>query len=427
MDQKNLNGGGDLRIIRNFSVKTELDNSESVVLKATNNLVCKGSAITVLLDEDGSSLGSYEAALQGKETVDRFTLESNGNRFDPHEIFSVGFSEQFPECCSVSDYLKKIGLSDAETKAALDFYDLNKISYLYCAQVPTTAARQLWLLTALKSPARVLLLRDPFAPFSGRWRESFANMFMKESQEKGRTLICTNVSFMPQAWGTNQSIRSIDVGNLAYSAAKKAKMEEEAKRQGETVVKAAVDSQVVNAPVKENTEQASDPKVKIEIPENLNFAYQATYDYIFQPLVDISQFFRRYTLVTGVFAFALVMATMGTMMVPNLGKLRAKLQTMHFDISWKDIREAMRSTPEQPKVAENSDQQESGDLHPSDEVAVDENEVIVENLGEDSSSEDYSWINNFEPVEPEVSRINSIEEDPALLISIDDKFACPIA
>lgn len=186
--------------------------------------------VSVLMDEDGGCIGNYLKLLeQGDSSQVRFEVE--GAPLAAEDILRVGFGDQFPENAGIPTYLVSIGVPQDSIKTVLEAYDLSRVSYLSCAQLPASAQRQLSLLAALRSPAPILILNDPFQPFSGRWREQFASELLENLRGTKRMMIVVNMSFVPQCWQEQPELQVIDVGKMEQEAIQRALDIQEAQKQ----------------------------------------------------------------------------------------------------------------------------------------------------------------------------------------------------
>ena len=242
---------------RGFVIRRSIKDPQTNVTIRTLN-----SGITILQDEQGATLPHIEAALLSKPTTESIFFELDGEHFDTNSVKFVGFSDEFPSETTIAAFMKGIGCSVEESEQLINDYDLSDLNYLTCAQLPATARRQLHLLAALKSDAKLIITKDPFLPFNGRWRETFAKLLL-EKTNNGTSIVIFNLSFAPQAWyGTNR-ILAIDVGKITQEAIDKS----------------------LNKDKKEDTQEAKE----------VTFAYQGVYDYLFEPLANLATFTRTYS------------------------------------------------------------------------------------------------------------------------------------
>ncbi len=186
--------------------------------------------VYVLVDEDGANIDPYLKFFSGTER-EKLSLDWNGETQPRSKWAIAGFADSFPEGSTINSFFASIGVAAGAVTDILNKYDLSRVAYLSCAQLSVTAQRQLSLIAALRQSARVLVLNDPFQPFSGRWREQFAEELLENAQQQQRCVIIVNLSFMPQCWIEKGSVTRVDVQAAAVEAINRAiGLEEEQKR-----------------------------------------------------------------------------------------------------------------------------------------------------------------------------------------------------
>ena len=325
---------------------------------------CQPGSITVLQDENGADLPAYEAFFYGKTTQERIITEFDDKPADLAHACVIGFNDSMEPTKSIQDVLFENGYTSDEIPELFSTYELDKVHYLPCAHLPQVPQRMVLLLAALRSPRPALVLKDPFMPFSGRWREHFAKILYQNALERNRVIVCTNLSFVPKTWSQSNLMQYLDVGQAAEEARARYHWEQERKERElqlerqkkaeETPVADATPKEGVSA---EKTTQPGDgPSI---LPEQLQFIYREVQDRIFAPLKEISDFFRSYGALVVVGSMAFLIATMGVVMAPNLREHRERMKSLGKDVSFATIWEAMTSPsenlpvepPESPLVA----------------------------------------------------------------------------
>jgi hypothetical protein len=317
---------------------------------------CSPGHVTVLQDENGADLPGYEAFFYGKQTKERITIEVNQSPLDTSQVLLIGFSDNLPSGVSISEYLCSHGYQQEELAKIFIDYELEKVHYLPCAHLPQVPQRIVLLLAALRSSYKAIIMKDPFMPFSGRWREEFAALVLKASQDKNQVIVCTNLSFVPQTWAKGNVMQYLDVGHAAEEARRLYKWEQEKKEREQALEKQVKKSEAVptsssntirlSATKESSTEETSD------IPETLGRFYRDFQDRFFYPLKEISNFLRSYSLMIGVSGMIFLIVSMGVVFSPNLGELQAKIRTLaaRSDLSFSDIISALRSSTTQNPI-----------------------------------------------------------------------------
>ncbi len=307
--------------------------------KAILRTSCTPGLISVLTDEAADGiLHSYQLALSGRESDNRFSFSLNGSPFNPSSQETIGSGEMLPEHMNISEFLSDSGFSSAEIPKTIEQYDLEQYSYLNCRALNATATRQLQLLRALRSQSQVLICNDPFLPFNGRWREDFARLFLEAVQSSQRIILVTNLSFMPQTWARAEGIKLIDVGKAAERARKHAEEMAAKKAQEEARLAKTMLEEVTRAATRNvaDSAQQKNPEHELEtgLPENFQFGYKVVNDFLFAPLARISNAFRTYS------GFAMPASVLGVglllafIMYPNMHGAREKMAGLERDINW---------------------------------------------------------------------------------------------
>ncbi len=311
---------------------------------------CPPAAVTVLNDENGGEMPAYLGFFNGQKSDAKIRLELGAQDFSLQSMARIGFQEKLPDDIGPRDFLLRAGFSAERVESIINEFELKKVSYLTCAQLSATAGRQLLLLLALESKAKVLVLNDPFLPFSGRWRESFAERLLKDVKEKGRIVVIFNLSFVPSCWAGKSEIKTSDLGKITDQALQKAlaaKAREAAKQTGESVKQAEKKKE-------EPAIAASNDKkenIKIPVPEFAFFAYKNTRDFIFEPLANYTRVLRKGGIAVFGIGTALVAVLLAVMMAPDLFlniKLIRELAAK-YNPSLKEVVESVK-IPEQKKL-----------------------------------------------------------------------------
>ena len=280
---------------------------------------CVGGRVSILVDEAGDSLIPYGEALSGKRAVERLTISLDGLPFTPNHHLRVGFGEKFPDGMTIKEFLLKAGCPESEMEAVIDHYDLTSYTYLTCSQLSQTQARQLVLLASRWCNSKVVVMNDPFQPFSGRWREKFAEHVLEDTRKQDRVTIIINLSFMPQCWAGKDLVANLPIGNAGRKVEKPA---EEKKVETDKLEKLAREAL-------EGKQAAYDDKrLVIKVPTILVSAWKVPQDFIFAPLASASKMVRSFAGAAALSAFALVVVLMGVVMFPSLSQYRAKLVQM---------------------------------------------------------------------------------------------------
>ncbi len=302
---------------------------------------CMPGSITVLQDENGADLPCYEAFFYGKQSQERITIEFDQKPAELSDAYLIGFNDSGSDA-SIRDFLIEHGYAENEIPELFATYELDKVHYLPCAHLPQMPQRMVMILAALRSAKPALVLKDPFMPFSGRWREHFAKLLYQRAQERHQVIVCTNLSFVPQTWNQSNLMQYLDVGHAAEEARakyrwelerKERELQERQRKSAETtVVAAAAAPEAVTKPTEQNESAA--PAEKYTLPEPLQFMYREVQDRIFAPLKEISDFFRAYSALVIVGSMAMLIAVMGIVISPNIAEYREKMKKLGKNVEF---------------------------------------------------------------------------------------------
>ncbi len=328
-----------------LSIRRNLDLPGAVVC-----VDCKPGTITIFNDENGGSLPRYSRALANQKGEERFTLELGGREYQAGEQVLVGFDNDLPEGVSITEYLASNGFGPDEIESIIDTYELRSVHYLHCAQLPETAKRQVQLLVALHTLSPVLVLNDPFMPFNGRWRESFAALLYEHIRASNRICVIINLSFAPKCWLEKKDLQTLDVGVLADKVFKKTqeiitRQEAERERTGKLSPSGGRD---LSADLAAQADRELDELTGL--PRIAWYAYRETKDFIFDPLARITRMFRTAGGAAAIAGFAFLVLVMGVVMFPYLARQRALISELagKFDVSWGDIKQAVQQSGRSP-------------------------------------------------------------------------------
>lgn len=244
------------------------------------------------------------------------------------KLHLVGFDIPLPDI-SVRDYLATFC---AAPDAIIKEFELSDVAALSCAYLPPAPSRQIALLHALSHEKSIIVLNDPFLPFNGRWRESFAGFVLEQASLGGSIVVCAHVGFIPKTWTNNPTVITKDVASLIPVPAEPKE------------VKAPQQSHdVTGTPTPRNINDLNEryyiPGVPLPIPPGAIKVFKTTKDWIFAPLATASRFLRTWSGAVITAGLAFVLVSMGVIFVPNLPQSHALLQSLskRFNYTWSDI------------------------------------------------------------------------------------------
>jgi hypothetical protein len=174
-------------------------------------LNCAAGSISVLQDDEGGLNQDYERVLLSTAQRSGEGVERDGLVLSSSEITSIGFGPVREDHPSAGSYLLSLGLHEDECEEIIKQYELESQAYLPFRLLPTTAQRQLQLIGLMRTPVTLAVLNDPFMPFSGRWRERFAELLLDYVRTTSSTIVLLNLSFLPKAWSEKPEVRFVNL------------------------------------------------------------------------------------------------------------------------------------------------------------------------------------------------------------------------
>lgn len=343
---------------------------------------CHPGSVTVLQDENGADLPSYEAFFYGKPSQERIVIEYDQKPAELTDAYLIGFNDSLSSNVSIKDYLLQNGYTESEIPEIFTTYELDKVHYLPCAHLPQMPQRMVMILAALRSTKTALVLKDPFMPFSGRWREHFAKLIYQSALERNQVIVCTNLSFVPQTWSQSNLMQYLDVGHAAEEARAKYRWEQERKerelqerqkKSTELTAGAAVAADSPPQPIDAKPAQPESPTQSPVLPESLQFVYREIQDRIFAPLKELSDFLRAYSALVIVGSMAMLIAVMGVVISPDMAAYREKMKALSksVEISYASLlgRPTPVATLQAPPLVE---PQPSTEMQQSEELGAEE-------------------------------------------------------
>lgn len=336
-------------------------------VKSRLELDCRFGTLTVLEDDTGHYSKCCVAALDySNRTVN--TIFVGSDPVNDSEIARVGLGDRLPHK-SISEVLISYGVEEQKIPDILEKFELTDWGHLTADRLPPVPARRLALLTALYSPAPVLLLNDPFQPFNGRWREQLGQYILEDVVKRKRVAICLNVGFYPKCWSSSTDVIERNLARLTEEAIEREalRLEQAAKLAAERIKQLEREAA---ASVPDNQPGAE------EIPAFL-IPYKSTMpDWLFEPMARITNLFRAWRGVLATSGLAFVVMSIGIMMYPEAirgNPIVAKLAaTLHWE--WKDvgtaIKDGMKDASDPHILGGGAEGEEKSAEEPDDEAAL---------------------------------------------------------
>jgi hypothetical protein len=333
------------------------------------NLVikCPPGKITLLQDSDTGCLLPYQNALAGLEEPG-FSLSVGSNNYNHRQHALAGFTDKLPDE-SILAYLTRSGLNQTQVEIAVRRYEFGQYKYLTCAQLSQTTSRQVSLLSACSGAKNILVMNDPFQPFSGRWREHFAELLLQEAKEKNRTIVIVNLSFMPQVWNEDNAINVINVSKShekAAQLAKERKIREERLREQKRIEAEKARQAAEKNPSRTISFETTDGQ-KAEILDPSLSTYKAGRDFLFGPIAALSRVLRFFSGPALTYSLGIFLLIGALVMFPGIRNKWKAMSDLGAQMNvTKDIKEALLSrtntnltkTPNVVRVADKDDSSE---------------------------------------------------------------------
>ncbi|MBN8548063.1 MAG: hypothetical protein J0M12_01980 [Deltaproteobacteria bacterium] len=281
---------------------------------------CRPGELTILADRDGQDLGYFEQAFRASQQLTGIRILREDASVDLTSIERLGFEDRLGVNLSIPEYLRSIGLTEMEVENVLLEFDLDRVRYLSCSQLPLPAARQLQIFELLRRDWNILFLRDPFQPLNGRWREDFARRILEEVKRRSAIAIASSVSFTPQSWH-KIGICHIDVGQACAEATARAVREREIRERNQSISTEKVST--------EKGDTAAPPSQPgVVITPTVVSTYKVVADYVFEPLASLSNLLRNNTSAMIVLALLLTTGLIASIAVPGLSERYALLRAI---------------------------------------------------------------------------------------------------
>ncbi len=308
--------------------------------------ISRGQVI-VVSDASGILPNDWQLSLIENSPSGTARIIQDGDVLSRDLLHLVGFNLPLPDL-PVREYLATFC---ADTASILNEFELSDVAELSCAYLPPAPSRQIALLHAFSQERGIIVLNDPFLPFNGRWRESFAAFIAEQASLGGAAVVCCNVGFMPKTWATLPSVKTQDVAGLLP-------LPPETRVQSPQPTSEHSSTASPPPPPPRQTNEANAayyaPGIPLPIPASAIKIYREVKDWVFEPLATASRFLRTWSGIVVTLGLSVVLGTMGVLLVPNLPEARALLVRLSekFNYGWKDL---TNSSPQSPTKAEESD------------------------------------------------------------------------
>ncbi len=301
--------------------------------------------VVVISDESGILPNDWQLSLLENSQSGTARVVQDGDIISQKLLHLVGFNLPLPDL-PVREYLTTF-CSDPDS--ILREFELSEVASLSCAYLPPAPSRQIALLNAFSQEGGVIVLNDPFLPFNGRWRESFAAFIAEQTSLGGAAVVCCNVGFAPKTWTTLPSVKTQDVaGLLPLPAEARATSSQQATEHSSTPSSNATPRQINEA-----NEAYYAPGIPLPIPASAIKVYKEVKDWIFEPLATASRFLRTWRGIVVALGLSVVLGAMGIILIPNLPEARAILVRLSekFTYQWAEVAPSVpQASVPQPSV-----------------------------------------------------------------------------
>ncbi len=202
------------------------------------SVACPPGMISVLRDDEGSLIEEYQNVVRSECSSVVGIFDPAGKPLPLSSRGLLGFDSTVEDHGSIGSFLLAGGFHEDECEKIIERYELRDQAYLPFRLLPPTAQRQMELILLMRASAlpegpKLLFLNDPFLPFSGRWREAFAELLLEHVRTTDVTAVVFHLSFKPKAWTEIREVREVEVLDIDQRAIQKhfaMKVEEESQK-----------------------------------------------------------------------------------------------------------------------------------------------------------------------------------------------------
>lgn len=178
-----------------------------------NVVTCFAGQVSVLRASSLNEVRPYQRALFGTSGPERFSISVDSAEYIPSEHTLIGFGENPPYgSLTAGEYLTQVGALEGAVGGALLALGLQDVAHTPCSALSPDQERRLRLLAATYTPARILILNEPFEPIASGWRERCADLLLSFARNQGGIVVVTHTSFRPESWIDNDAVSRIQVG-----------------------------------------------------------------------------------------------------------------------------------------------------------------------------------------------------------------------
>lgn len=267
--------------------------------------------ITVLQEfKNQGAESSVASHLMDYQKTEQLRLVLEGKELDYEDIKWSAFGSIIQSSALISSVFAGLKAAEESVEELLEFYEFESYRESVFGQLPASEKRKVELLEVFAAEKQVVVLSDPFQPFSGRWREYFAKKLLKLAKVKDLTIIVCNLSFMPKSWQEAKELNAIDIESVI------SKEQEKLKAAAERKAQKAPDSN----PHDKSKELTEKQKELFRYLSNLSYAYKERSDLIFAPLASLASKLREYSVLFSALGLAVLTVLLVIMLKPNLPK-----------------------------------------------------------------------------------------------------------
>lgn len=320
--------------------------------------------VVVVSDASGMLPNDWQLSLIENSPSGTARIIQDGDVLSQEFLHLVGFNLPLPDV-PVREFLATFC---ADTEGILREFELSDVATLSCAYLPPAPSRQIALLHAFSKEQGIIILNDPFLPFNGRWRESFAAFIAEQASLGGAAVVCCNVGFMPKTWTNLPSVKMQDIAALLPLPAEM----RVASPTPQPEAPESSPSSMAPRQITEANEAYYAPGIPVPIPASAIRVYKEVKDWIFEPLATASRFLRTWSGIVVALGLSVVLGTMGVLLVPNLPEARALLVRLSEKFTYQ-LKDVIQSSP-----PSQSPEEENGTLR-------EESKIEDDNLGNESS------------------------------------------
>ncbi|NLF25046.1 MAG: hypothetical protein GX589_05240 [Deltaproteobacteria bacterium] len=198
--------------MQNTHLEIKLFTTSGEVVKS---IICRSGRITVLRAFSPVELGTYQRILAGVPGPERYSITLGAEPCDPANHLRIGFGESCSaRSMTVTAFFKESGVPLHNLDTTLLSYGLEHVQDKTFAELTPCQIRRIYLLAAVHTDHKVMILNNPFEPITNEWKERFAQLLVEYVRNTNAIVLIPSLDFRPECWIDNELIIRVQVGEL---------------------------------------------------------------------------------------------------------------------------------------------------------------------------------------------------------------------